>query len=318
MSATRALPRRSVKAGSEPQPDDSRVRIGRRVVSLTNLNKIYWPELGLTKRDLLAYYSKVAPLLLPHLRNRAMVMKRYPDGIHGEYFFQKRIPEGHPEWVQTCSIQHPRAGLVPFPIVQNLATLMWVVNLGCIDLNPWYARCDDTDRPDVLNFDLDPTEGATFPSVLETALLLRETLLGLEMGPVVKTSGGSGLHVYVPLVRGPTQKEVWQVARKIAWHLAGRHPKLITKEYRIAKRPRGRVLIDYNQNSWGRTLASVYSVRPTELATVSTPVTWKEVGDGFRIADFRMETVAERLRKTGDLWKPLLGRGGRFRLERLK
>lgn len=317
MSPVRAASRRKAPAPDE-EANDANVRVGGRVVALTNLNKIYFPELGLTKRDLLAYYSTVAPLLLPHLKDRAMVMKRYPDGIHGQFFFMKRVPEGHPNWVQICSIQHPKAGLVPFPMVQDLSTLMWLINLGCIDLNPWYSRCDDTDRPDALNFDLDPGDGASFSRVLETALILKETLIGLKMQPLVKTSGSSGIHVYVPLVRGPTQKEVWQVARNIAWHLAGENPKLITAEYRIAKRPKGRVLVDYNQNAWGRTLASVYSVRPTPLATVSTPVTWKEVEHGFELADFRIETVTERFEKLGDLWKPLLSRTGRFRLERLQ
>jgi bifunctional non-homologous end joining protein LigD len=308
---------RGKQSGPIAGAEDARVRIGPRVVELTNLNKVFWPELGLTKRDLLAYYADVAPLLLPHLKNRAMVMKRYPDGIHGAHFFMKRVPAGHPDWIQTCTIPHPRAGRVPFPMIQDLASLMWVVNLGCIDLNPWYARCDDTDRPDLLNFDLDPGEGAEFARVLETALILRDTLVGLKMDPLAKTSGASGLHVYVPLVRGPVQKEVWQVARDIAWDLAGQHRGLITAEYRIAKRPHARVLVDYNQNSWGRTLASVYSVRPTGLASVSTPVTWQEVEAGFRIADFRMENVRARFKKLGDLWHPLLERSGRFRLDRL-
>lgn len=318
MTSIRAPARRKPRSREDdPEANDSRVRVGGKVVSLTNLNKEFFPELGLTKRDLLAYYSTVAPLLLPHLKDRAMVMKRYPDGIHGQFFFMKRVPEGAPSWVKTCSIQHPKAGLVPFPMVQDLATLMWVINLGCIDLNPWYSRCDDTDRPDVLNFDLDPGE-APFPKVLEVALILRDTLAGLKMQPLVKTSGSAGIHVYVPLVRGPLQKEVWQVAKNIAWHLAGEHPKLITAEYQIAKRPKGRVLVDYNQNSWGRTLASVYSVRPTPMATVSTPVTWKEVEEGFKLADFRVENVTDRFKKLGDLWKPLLARTGRFRLERLQ
>jgi bifunctional non-homologous end joining protein LigD len=301
-----------------PEGRDVAVRVANRVVQLTNLDKTFWPELKLTKRDLLKYYTDIAPVLLPHLADRAMVMKRYPDGIHGQSFFMKRVPAGHPDWIETCTIAHKRAGQVPFPMVQDLASLLWVVNLGCIDLNPWYARCDDTDRPDYLHFDLDPGKGASFAKVLETALVVREALEGLGMKPLVKTSGASGMHIYVAIVRGPLQKEVWQVAKTIAWHLAETNPKLITAEYLIAKRPRGRVLVDYNQNAWGRTLASIYSVRPTEAATVSTPLTWKEVERGVRIADFRMESVPERVRHLGDLWKPLLLKSGRFRLDRLK
>jgi len=311
MSAVAAKPR-------IPEAKHLSLRVGGRVVKLTNLAKIFWPELGLTKRDLLQYYIDIAPVLLPHLADRAMVMKRYPDGIHGQSFFMKRAPDSRPDWIETCTIAHKRAGQVPFPLVQDLASLLWVVNLGCIDLNPWYARCDDTDRPDYLHFDLDPGKGASFSRVLETALVVREALEGLGMKPLAKTSGASGMHIYVPIVRGPVQKEVWQVAKTIAWHLAETNPKLITAEYLIAKRPRGRVLVDYNQNAWGRTLASIYSVRPTKEASVSSPVTWKDVERGIKIEDFRMDNVPERVRRLGDLWKPLLLKSGRFRLERLK
>ncbi|MFN8650601.1 MAG: non-homologous end-joining DNA ligase [Gemmatimonadales bacterium] len=297
--------------------DAARVRVGRRVVELTNLSKVFFPELGLTKRDLLAYYSAVAPWLLPHLKDRAMVMKRYPDGIRGDFFFMKRVPAGHPEWIETCEIEHPRAGLVPFPMVQDLASLLWMVNLGCIDLNPWYSRCDDTDRPDCLNFDLDPGD-APFGRVIDVALLLRETLEQLGMQPLVKTSGSKGIHVYIPIQRGPTQKQVWSVAKRLAWRLAEEHPKLITAEYRKAKRPAGRVLVDYNQNAWGRTLASIYSVRPTAAASVSTPLRWREVEKGIAIADFTVKNVPARLKRCGDLWQPLLARTGRFRLDALE
>jgi bifunctional non-homologous end joining protein LigD len=297
--------------------DAATVRDGRRSVELTHLGKVFWPEAGYTKRDLLQYYADVSAVLLPHLRDRAMVMKRYPNGIHGKWFFMKRTPAGHPEWLQTCTIQHKAAGRIAFPMVQDLASLLWVVNLGCIDLNPWYARCDDTDRPDYLHFDLDPGPGASFARVRETALVLRDALEALGTRPLVKTSGSSGMHVYVPIVRGPLQKEVWRVAKRLAREMERRYPKLVTAEYRIAKRPRGRVLVDYNQNAWGRTLASVYSVRPTPEATVSAPVTWKEVERGVEIGDFRLDNVPARVRRLGDLWKPLLASRGRFRLEQL-
>ena len=298
-----------------PERGDATIRIGRRAVALTNLDKVFWPELGYTKRDLLQYYADVAPALLPHLRDRAMVMKRYPQGIHGKWFFMKRAPEPRPDWIATCAIMHKSRNLIHFPMVQDLASLLWVVNLGCIDLNQWYARCDDTDRPDYLQFDLDPAAGAGFDRVRRTALAVREALEALGMRVLVKTSGASGLHLYVPIVRGPRQKQVWTFAKAQALQLAGQHPDLITAEYRIANRPRGRVLVDYNQNAWGRTLASIYSVRPTERASVSTPVTWEEVEGGIEIEDFRLDNVPARVRKRGDLWKPLLARTGRFRLE---
>jgi bifunctional non-homologous end joining protein LigD len=192
-----------------------------------------------------------------------------------------------------------------------------VINLGCIDLNQWYATCDDVDRPDYLHFDLDPGEGAPFALVRETALIVRDALESLRMKPLVKTSGSKGLHVYVPVVRGPVQKVVWTFAKALAVELASRHPRLMTAEYRVANRPKGRVLVDYNQNAWGRTLASIYSVRPRPLATVSTPLTWDEVAGGAEIEDFRIDNVRERFAGVGDLWKPLLTARGRTNLETL-
>jgi bifunctional non-homologous end joining protein LigD len=295
--------------------DAATVRVGRRSVDLTNLDKVFWPKAGYTKRDLLRYYTDVSSVLLPHVRDRAMVMKRYPNGIHGKWFFMKRTPPAHPAWLETCAIRHKAAGVIDFPMTQDLAALLWVVNLGCIDLNPWYARCDDTDRPDYLHFDLDPGPGASFARVRETALVLREALAAMGMRPLAKTSGSSGMHVYVPIVRGPVQHEVWRFAKRMAQEMERRYPRLVTAEYRIAKRPPGRVLVDYNQNAWGRTLASVYSVRPTERATVSTPVTWREVERGVEIEDFRLDNVPARVRRIGDLWRPLLAARGRFRLE---
>jgi bifunctional non-homologous end joining protein LigD len=299
-------------------PDSANVilRIGARDVHLTNLGKVFWPELGLTKRDLLQYYADVSSALLPHLKDRAMVMKRYPNGINGKWFFMKRTPSPRPEWLETCEITHKSNNVIAFPMVQDLASLLWVINLGCIDLNPWYARCDDVDRPDYLHFDLDPVEGADFEQVRKTALVVRDALKSLGMNPLAKTSGSKGMHVYVPIVRGSVQKDVWRVAKEIAKQLEKLYPDLITAEYRIAQRPRGRVLVDYNQNAWGRTLASLYSPRPTLRATVSAPVTWDEVESGFEIDDFRMDNIPERVRVLGDLWKPLLASRGRFRLEK--
>jgi bifunctional non-homologous end joining protein LigD len=291
------------------------LRAGRRTVRLTNLDKVFWPRSRLTKRDLLQYYADVAPLLLPHLHDRAMVMKRYPNGIRGKWFFMKRAPPSRPEWIETCEIMHKSDNLIAFPMVQDLASLLWVVNLGCIDLNPWYGRCEDPNRPDFLNFDLDPAAGARFEQVLETALVLRDALQALGMRPLVKTSGSEGLHLFVAIVTGPAQKDVWDFAKRLAKQLERRHPKLITGEFRVADRPRGRVLVDYNQNAWGRTLASVYSVRPNEWAGVSAPVSWEEVERGFDIEDFRLDNLPARVRRRGDLWKPLLSPRGRFRIE---
>ncbi|MEP6717417.1 MAG: non-homologous end-joining DNA ligase [Terriglobia bacterium] len=299
---------------------EAELTLGGRKVRLTNLSKPFWPELGIAKRDLLQYYADVSQALLPHLAARAMVMKRYPHGAYGEFFFMKRTPDPHPEWLQTCSIRHASANVIAFPVVDDLAALLWVVNLGCIDLNQWYARCDDVNRPDYLHFDLDPVvpaEGKPTPwkAVLQTACALREALDALKMPSYPKTTGSRGLHIYVPIERGPLQKQVWTFAKQFAKEMEAKYPKLITAEYRIAKRPAGRVLVDYNQNAWGRTLASVYSVRPKPKAMVSAPVTWDEVTKGFRLADFHLRNMPARVRKLGDLYEPLLAAKGRVKLE---
>ena len=294
--------------------DEASLDVDGGMVRLTHLQKVFWPELGFTKRDLLQYYLEVSPWLLPHLQNRAMVMKRYPNGIAGAFFFMKRAPEPRPAFIPICKIEHGSGNVIGFPVIQHLASLLWVVNLGCIDLNPWYARCDDVMRPDYLHFDLDPAPGGSFKQILETALLVRDALSTLKMKSFAKTTGSRGIHVYVPIVRGPLQKEVWGFAKAFAQAIAAKNPKLITAEYRIAKRPTKHILVDYNQNAWNRTLASVYSVRPKPAATVSTPVTWQEVEDGIRIEDFTIRNVVSRLNKLGDLWKPLLSERGRVDL----
>jgi bifunctional non-homologous end joining protein LigD len=287
--------------------DTAIVRIGGRQTTLTNLRTPFWPELGLTKGDLIRYYVEIAPALLPHLHDRAMVMKRYPDGAAGPFFFMKRTPKPRPAWLQTCSIAHGSGNVIDFPMVQDLLTLVWIINLGCIDLNQWYARCDDVDRPDYLHFDLDPTPGATLAQMVDVAHLVRDALGELRLTSYAKTTGSRGIHVYVPIVRGPTQKQVWTFAKALAFELARRHPDLVTAEYRVAERPARHVIVDYNQNAWGRTLASVYSVRPTPRATASTPLDWSEVTRDLRMEDYRIDSVPARVRERGDLWKPLLG-----------
>jgi bifunctional non-homologous end joining protein LigD len=296
--------------------ENASLTVDRREVRVTNLRKLFWPDLGVTKGDLLQYYADVADVLLPHLNNRAMVMKRYPHGAAGEFFFMKRAPTPRPDWIEICAIEHESGNVIDFPMIQDRASLMWVINLGCIDLNQWYATCDDVDRPDYVHFDLDPGVGATFDHVRETGLILHAALDELGMPSLVKTTGSRGLHVYIPIVRGPVQKDVWQFAKSLAFVLAQQHPKLMTAEYRKEKRPPGRVLVDYNQNAWGRTLASIYSVRPTPYAGVSMPVTWQEVERGVRIEDFTIANAPARIARRGDLWKPLLQKRGRVDLRK--
>ena len=297
--------------------DDVVVRVSaEQSVKLTNLRKPFWTDPPLTKGDLIQYYADVSTWLLPHVRDRAMVMKRYPHGAAGKFFFMKRAPVPRPPWIEICPIDHGSDNVIDFPMIQDLASLLWVVNLGCIDLNQWYARCDHVDRPDYVHFDLDPVPNATFANVRQTALAVRDALAAIDMPSYAKTTGSKGIHVYVPIVRGPTQKEVWTFAKTVAQTLEAQNGRLVTAEYRVANRPPGRVLVDYNQNAWGHTLASIYSVRPRPRAPVSTPVTWREVERGIEIDDFRVDNVPARLAKRGDLWEPLLAERGRFPLEK--
>ena len=296
--------------------DNVILKVQGREVRLTNLRKMFWPERNITKGNLIQYYADVADVLLPHIRDRAMVMRRYPNGAAGEQFFMKEAPTPRPAWIRTCAISHNGDKVVNFPVIDDLPSLLWVINLGCIDLNQWYARCDDYDRPDYVHFDLDPSEGTSFELVRECGLIVRDALESLKMTPYVKTTGSRGLHVYVPIVREPTQNTVLTFAKTLATELASRNPTLITLGYNVKQRPRNRVLLDYKQNAWGQTLASIYSVRPKPLATVSTPLTWDEVENGATIEDFRLDNVRQRIAKVGDLWKGLLAQRGRTNLGR--
>jgi bifunctional non-homologous end joining protein LigD len=298
------------------QVDNAILKVDGRDVRLTNLRKLFWPELGITKGALIQYYADVAPVLLPHIKDRAMVMRRYPNGAAGASFFMKEAPSPRPPWIRICAIDHGDGKVVNFPVIDDRPSLLWLINLGCIDLNQWYARCDDVHRPDYLHFDLDPGEGATFEQASECGLIVRDALTTLGMKPYVKTTGSRGLHVYVALKRGPLQEVVHTFAKALATELAARNPKLMTVGYRVAARPRGRVVVDYKQNAWGQTLASIYSVRPKPLATVSTPVAWKELEKGVRLEDFRIDNVRQRIAKLGDLWKPLLAAKERTNLDR--
>jgi len=244
-----------------------------------------------------------------------MNLKRYRYGIAGEPFFQKRAPEPRPEWVETCTVEFPSGRTAEEVACANPATLAWLVNLGCIDLNQWYARCDDVDRPDYLHFDLDPVPGASFETVVEAALFLKAGLDGLKIPSYPKTTGSKGIHIYIPIKYGPTQKQVWTFAKHFAHAVAGEAKDLLTAVYQVSKRPKGRVLVDYNQNAWGRTLASVYSVRPKDRPTVSTPLKWSELKRGVGLDDFRIDNVPARVRRLGDLYKPMLEKKGRFDLQ---
>ena len=286
------------------------IRKGKRVLKLSNLDKPFWPEEGITKGDLLSYYQRVAPVLIPHLKGRPFTMKRYPDGWQGKFFFQKDVPKGTPEWIPTASIvvttrDKPRQRRrIDAPLVNDELALLWMVNMGCIDLNTWYSRIDKPDRPDWVLFDLDPSPDVGFQETIEVALLVKQALDALELESFVKTSGSEGIHILVPIARRHTYADTREFSAIIANALARTHRGLVTTEWSKAKR-RG-VLIDSNQNGEGKTIASVYSVRPKPGAPVSTPLRWNEVKADLDPAAFTMEAVLARVEKHGDLFEGVL------------
>jgi bifunctional non-homologous end joining protein LigD len=292
------------------QPSSDVVRKGKRELALSNLDKLYWPDEGITKGDLIDYYRAVAPVLVPHLKSRPFTMRRYPDGITGKAFFQKDAPSHMPEWIPTFSAlvsTRERGGgtkRVNFPLVNDELALLWMANMGCIDMNTWYSRIDKPDRPDFVLFDLDPTPEVPWAQTFEVALLVKELLDGLGLASFPKTSGGKGFHILVPLDRRSNYEDSRAFAELVAGTIARTHPELATTQWAKARR-RG-VLIDANQNGEGKTIASAYSVRPRPGAPVSTPLRWEEVGPDLDPAAFTMAAVLARVERHGDLYAGLL------------
>ncbi len=287
-------------------------------VRLTNLAKPFWPDEGITKGDLLDYYRAVAPTLVPHLRERPFTMRRYPDGAYGKAFFQKDAPKHMPEWIPRFRVEVSTRGSprrrrwIEAPLVNDERALLWMVNMGCIDLNAWYSRVDRPDRPDFVLFDLDPSADVGFRETVQVALLVKEALDALGLVGFPKTSGADGIHVLVPVERRYTYGQTRELCAIVAGAIARTHPGLATTEWSKAKR-RG-VLIDANQNGEGKTIASVYSVRPRPGAPVSTPLRWEEVVESLDPGSFTMAVVRERIRRYGDLFEGVLTT--RQRLER--
>jgi bifunctional non-homologous end joining protein LigD len=281
-----------------------------RPVRLTSPERVLFPDAGVTKGDLFEYYDAVAPVLVPHLRDRPFTMKRYREGAAGEGFFQKQAPKGMPAWIPTREFRtFPREGgsrLVDFPLVNSREALLWMVQMHCIDMNAWYSRVDKPHRPDFVVFDLDPPDGG-FPLAVRVAHLVREALERLELRSYVKTSGADGIHVLVPITRRSTFEQTYEFAERVSRSLEERHRGLATTEW--LKRKRTGVLVDHRQNGWGKTIASVYSVRPRPGAPVSTPLRWEELTEAVTPQQFGMQEVLARIEREGDLYEPVL-RGG--------
>jgi bifunctional non-homologous end joining protein LigD len=270
-------------------------------VHLTHLNKIYFPEVGLKKRDLLAYYFRMAPYILPFLKDRPMVLRRYPDGVDGKAFFQKEAPAYLPEWIQTATV-HSDERDMQYILANSRAALLYLTNLGCIDHNPWSSRADRQDYPDYVFFDLDPTPGTKFSDVVHVAEEIHAILTRIRLKSFLKTSGADGIHIFVPLQPRYTYDQTRAFAEIIGRMVAAQNPKLVTFERTVAKRPKGRILIDSLQNARGKPLATVYSVRAYPTAPVSMPLPAKELAGLRSPGAWTLKNVAKRMEEVGDLW----------------
>jgi bifunctional non-homologous end joining protein LigD len=308
-------------AAAVPTKGDSRhypraMRIGRCEVALTNLEKVFFPKLGLTKGDLVRYYVDVSEYVLPHAGRRPMQMLRYPNGVEGDFFYQKRVPNHHPDWLETVHIVFPGSGrTADFPVVKNAAGLAWIANLGCIDLHTWHSRVDDIERPDYLLIDLDPTEGNPWEHVRTIALVVQEVMDELELPSFPKTSGSTGMHILVPIRPELRFPEVRRFAKALAQEVERRigDQEVATTTWKVADR-RG-VFVDYGQNSRDRTIAGAYSIRPNSEARASAPLRWAEVPD-VDPAAFTLSTMRDRIAEVGDptagMWRRRISLAARF------
>jgi bifunctional non-homologous end joining protein LigD len=280
-------------------------------VKLSSAERVLFPEDGITKRDLFEYYDAIAGVLVPHLKNRPFTMKRWREGVAGGSFFQKQAPKGMPEWIPTAEFRTwPRGGkgesrLVDFPLVNSREALLWMVQMHCIDMNAWYSRVDKPDRPDWVLFDLDPPdEREAFSLCVRVAHYVHDALDELGLDSYVKTSGADGIHILVPIARRSTFEDTYEFAERLSRKLEAEHPGEVTTEW--LKKKRSGVLVDHRQNGWGKTIASVYSVRPKPGAPVSTPLRWDELTEDIRPRDFSMQIALDRVAKHGDLFEPVL------------
>ena len=269
-----------------------------REVKLTNLDKVFFPARGITKGDLVQYYVDLAGPVLNHVQGRPMQMKRHPNGVEGDFFYQKRVPVPHPEWLETVDIRYPSGNQADFPVVRDAAGLAWIANLGCIELHTWHSRVEDVARPDYLLIDLDPSQGDPWEHVREIAMVTKDVLHELGLASYAKTSGVTGIHILVPIEPELPFPEVRRLAKAIAVEVARRVPRIATTTWVV--KDRTGVFVDYGQNAYDRTIASAYSIRPTPDARASAPLRWEEVPD-VDPAAFTLETMRERVARVGDL-----------------
>ncbi|MGI6225052.1 MAG: non-homologous end-joining DNA ligase [Peptococcales bacterium] len=274
-------------------------KISQKNIKITNLDKVFWPQENISKGDLFKYYLEIKDYVLPHLYDRPFVMKRYPDGITGNFFYQKQAPKHTPTWINTQKVD--KRDMI---LCNDTDTLMWLVNLGCIELHHWLSKVPNITNPDIIVFDLDPEPPAQFSHTLEVALVIRKLLALMDLDCFPKTSGSKGLHIFVPIKPNFSFTIVKEALKNLCSQLVRTFPKLVTTELIKTKRT-GKVYLDYLQNGFGKTMASVYSVRPVAKALVSTPLTWQEVESGIDFHEFTIYNIKRRLETYGDIFFPV-------------
>ena len=290
--------------------DDVLKKIGKQELKLTNQNKIYFPEDDVTKGDVIDFYQSISKYILPHLKDRPQSMNRYPNGIKGLSFFQKDAAEETPEWIETQKVFSESSDkYINYIICNDKETLAYLNNLGCIELNIWTSKIKKADNPDYLVLDLDPSEKNSFEDVIETAQAVKEVLDLAGVGGYPKTSGSSGIHVYIPMNAKYSYDQVKNFGHLLMQMVQKKLPDLTTLERSLQKRDKNKIYLDYLQNRRGQTLASVYSLRPKNGAPVSMPLEWKEVKNGLKPTDFNIHNSLDRLKEKGDIFKPILGKG---------
>lgn len=280
------------------------IKAGNIHVPVTNFNKIFWPKDGYTKGDVINYYQQVSDYILPHLKDRPLSLKRNPHGIEDKGFYHKDAGENAPSFVKVFPYRNEEK-VIDYIVCNNAATLIYLANLGCIEMNPWNNRCRQTDKPDWLAIDIDPGEHNNFKQVIEVAQAAKSVIDKAKLKACCKTSGASGIHIYIPLHAQYNYELVKQFGEFFMQQVQKLLPELTTLERTIAKRGK-KIYLDYLQNRPGQTLASVYSIRPVAGATVSAPIEWKELTTSLHPSDFNIKNMEKRLQKKGDLFKPVL------------
>ncbi len=289
---------------------DTEITLNRRKIKLTNQDKIYFPKDKISKGDVVEYYQSVAEYILPHLKNRPLSLNRFPSGIDHSGFYQKDTGDSFPDWIKTTKVHSESTDkYIDYAVCNDKATLAYLNNLGCIDFNPWNSSLPDLEHPDYLVLDLDPSKKNSFDDVIETAQQVKEVLDLIKIKGYCKTSGSTGIHIYIPMGGGYDYDQVKDFAHILMKQVNEKLPKITTLERSLQKRDDKKIYLDYLQNRQGQTLASVYSLRPKEGASVSMPIEWSELKKGLKPSDFNIENALERIKEKGDLFKPVLGKG---------